>query len=405
MIKDFLYELIHGDRIKDAHLKREFFTLLLNATIVTAAATILFSIGLKKHFYCIFTYFVLFIFLSILHYVGNKDTSIKIQKRIYVSYCFFMGIVFFPLIYLFGGGIESGAPLFLIISTLSIFLLLDNLLLVVMLVLQFLATLIIGSADYANEGFINSFTSLGDFTYLDISLNAVFIGIGVGVFLRKLTSFFEENQKKATLLLKQIEDASTKDPLTGAYNRRYLMEALNRHIAKVDSGELRSFSILMFDIDHFKNINDTYGHLAGDDCIKNLALILNNLLRDFDIVTRYGGEEFVCVLPTADDTSAFRRAEQIRITVESTQLSEDIDIKVTVSGGVAMYIPGTTADQLLNEADSNLYLAKKQGRNQICWRDGEAPPPCYVAYGNTDTIKPVQNAGRRFSDATQSSRF
>ena len=155
----------------------------------------------------------------------------------------------------------------------------------------------------------------------------------------------------------------------------------------------------MFYIDHFKKINDTYGHLTGDDCIKSLTYIFKRSVRNIDIVCRYGGEEFICVLPTAEDTPAFRRAEQIRASVENTQLSTEIDKKVTISGGVAMYRPGMTPEELIKEADSNLYLAKENGRNQIVWHNGGIPPLCYATY-SSDILNPVQNSGRRFSDVT-----
>lgn len=390
---------IKGQGIENADLKKKFFDLLVDLGLCSTVFYLILALLLKKSIYCILVYIAMLIFFSVLFLVNKYNNKVFVQKRQYFVYCFFIGNIFLPALYLLGGGIHSGLPLFFMVAGITTILMLDNLLMVAMLILNFAASMTAFTIDQTQEGLVDSFTQLGDATYIDIGLSSIIAGIGIGIFLRHLTKFFDKNQKKANELLSKIEEASTKDPLCGAYNRRYLMDFLDKCIEKVEKGEMQTFSLIMFDIDHFKNVNDTYGHLTGDDCIKSLAFILKRSVRSIDVVCRYGGEEFICVLPTAEDTPAFRRAEQIRAAVENTQLSNEIDKKVTVSGGVAMYKPGMTPEELIHEVDNNLYLAKENGRNQIVWHDGGIPPLCYAMYAN-DILGPVNNSGRRFSDAS-----
>lgn len=392
-------EFFKASGIEDALLKKEFFSLILSSSLFTAIAFLIEALIFRKNIICIALYIAMITFLSILVFAGKKDESAFMQKKRYVSYSILMGCVLIPAIYLVGGGIFSGAPLFFMLVGVFVLLLLDNLLMIVVFLSMVFSAGFVYVLDYRTNGLVERFTNLGGKTYLDIGVSTIIVGLSIGFFLRQLTKFFDENQEKANELLGRIESAATKDPLSGAYNRRYLMDYLEECIQQVEDEKLHTFSILMFDIDHFKEINDKYGHLAGDDCIKNLVLILKNSLRNVDVVTRYGGEEFICVLPTAEDTPAFRRAEQIRIAVENTQLSADIDKTITISGGVFMYKPGMHPEELIKAVDHNLYIAKESGRNQIVWHDGGIPPLVYAAYSG-DVLEPVQNAGRRFTDAT-----
>ena len=164
---------------------------------------------------------------------------------------------------------------------------------------------------------------------------------------------------------------STKDPLTGVYNRRYLTEMLQREIRRAARAEL-PLGILMVDLDHFKKFNDTYGHEAGDSVLRETASFLVRSIRAEDFVCRYGGEEFVIVLPTADLRVAGLRAEGIR-----SRLSDLVVMHhghslglVTASIGVAAFPQhGTSERELLQAADAALYRAKREGRDRIVLAD------------------------------------
>ncbi len=156
------------------------------------------------------------------------------------------------------------------------------------------------------------------------------------------------------------------DALTGVNNRRsleaHLRDEVDRH--KRYSHPL---SLIMFDIDHFKNVNDTYGHQCGDFVLQKIAEIVGNTIRTEDVLARYGGEEFCCVLPETSAASAMILAERLRKKIADHVFEFQKErIRVTISLGVSFMNAGTsTADMLLKKADDGLYAAKNGGRNQI----------------------------------------
>lgn len=156
------------------------------------------------------------------------------------------------------------------------------------------------------------------------------------------------------------------DGLTGAYNKRYLFESLGRELPRANRYK-RPLSVLMVDIDHFKSINDDYGHLAGDAVLKELSSVIQGRLRPDDVLSRYGGEEFVVVLPETDLAGAATAAESLRALVETSHFHfEGEPIKVTISIGVAQYDGTSDVTALLKAADDKLYEAKNSGRNRVC---------------------------------------
>jgi diguanylate cyclase (GGDEF)-like protein/PAS domain S-box-containing protein len=165
----------------------------------------------------------------------------------------------------------------------------------------------------------------------------------------------------------RLQQESIHDPLTGLYNRRYLEDTLEREVRLALRGA-HSLSVIMFDLDHFKKFNDSYGHHAGDAVLRDTAGLLATSVRAEDIVCRYGGEEFVIILPMADFKTAYSRAQRIcgemrelYVLHEGTALG-----RITISGGVAA-LPehGVLPKQLLQAADAALYRAKKEGRDRI----------------------------------------
>ena len=160
---------------------------------------------------------------------------------------------------------------------------------------------------------------------------------------------------------------TTIDGLTQVYNKRYSIETLEREIGRAHRYR-RELSLIMFDIDHFKKINDTYGHLAGDHVLKQLASVIKARIRREDIMSRYGGEEFAIILPEIDNYNAVQFAEKIRGIVEKAVFRfEDTDIPVTISIGCAsMTAELQEPHEFVRVADGHLYTAKSQGRNRVC---------------------------------------
>jgi len=156
------------------------------------------------------------------------------------------------------------------------------------------------------------------------------------------------------------------DGLTNLANRKQLDAVLQEEIPRARRHG-RDLAVLMLDIDHFKNINDTYGHLAGDSVLRGLAGILQKRLRPSDRLGRYGGEEFCAILPETSLLSAARIGEELRSLVAAHSfVSEEHKIRVTISIGAGSLEPGMDAAGLYRAADEMLYKAKRTGRNKVC---------------------------------------
>jgi len=156
------------------------------------------------------------------------------------------------------------------------------------------------------------------------------------------------------------------DGLTEVHNKRYFIEFLDRELAR-SARYKHSLSLVMYDLDHFKNVNDTYGHLAGDHVLRDISRRLHSRIRREELLARYGGEEFVILLPETDREGALSFAEHIRERVEAEPVEfEGETIQVTISVGVAT-IQGEAidSDALIRMADENLYEAKRSGRNRV----------------------------------------
>ena len=164
----------------------------------------------------------------------------------------------------------------------------------------------------------------------------------------------------------EIYRLTTMDGLTETYNKRYFVEALERETNR-SARYKRSLSLILFDIDHFKRINDTYGHLAGDQVLRELAKIVAGSLRRQDVLARYGGEEFAIILPEVDPDGAILVAGKVRGMVEAHPFQfNQTRISVTISLGVAAFIdPEETNDAFIARTDARLYAAKDAGRNRV----------------------------------------
>ncbi|QRJ65054.1 GGDEF domain-containing protein [Azospira restricta] len=190
--------------------------------------------------------------------------------------------------------------------------------------------------------------------------------LSVDAQLREANERLVANLAEISALHKQLQEQAVHDPLTGLYNRRYLDEVLERELARAVR-EGYPVSVAMIDLDHFKAVNDTYGHKAGDRVLQALGRLLHEQAREGDVPCRFGGEEFVLVLPRMAGDNARRRAEQWReaFAAQATRHGE-IEIHCTMSVGLATY-PGdaTSAEGLLAGADRALYRAKAGGRNRV----------------------------------------
>ncbi len=157
------------------------------------------------------------------------------------------------------------------------------------------------------------------------------------------------------------------DGLTGLYNRRCLDAQLPRFIERAARGG-RGLAVIMLDLDHFKPVNDTLGHAAGDAVLKAMADVLRGAVRSTDLPCRLGGDEFTVVLADIDEEQARARAEELRRAVEAMpQPGREAGVVVTTTVGGAMYVPGERPEDLMARADAHLYEAKEAGRNRVSW--------------------------------------
>ncbi len=159
---------------------------------------------------------------------------------------------------------------------------------------------------------------------------------------------------------------AVRDTLTGIYNLRYYSERLNNEISSAKRYHT-PLSLIYFDLDHFKKVNDEFGHPAGDEVLRQVTKAITNISRVNDIFARVGGEEFVLLLPRSTLANALADAERIRQTIQALTIpiNNKPDLKITISLGVVTLIEGETASDFYKRADQNLYLAKEQGRNRV----------------------------------------
>ena len=173
-------------------------------------------------------------------------------------------------------------------------------------------------------------------------------------------------EKEQVVALETLSRQATHDPLTGLFNRRYLDQILYGEIAHARQND-SLVGILMADVDHFKLINDKYGHKAGDLMLRSLGDLMKSCVRSADIVCRYGGEEFVIIMPGASEPTINRCAEEIRAKAQDLCVAfENEEIRATLSLGAAIYpIHGHNVDEVFVRADRAMYRAKQNGRNQV----------------------------------------
>lgn len=167
-----------------------------------------------------------------------------------------------------------------------------------------------------------------------------------------------------TLLYQQALQSATMDPLTGVKNRTSMEASMKREIGLANRHH-NHLSFILFDLDHFKSINDHYGHLIGDHVLRAVAKVAEDTIRDSDIIFRYGGEEFLVLLHGTKISGAALLAERIRISIENLKLFPDLDLQITASMGVVHLAEGEDAEAIFRRADAAMYKAKHNGRNQV----------------------------------------
>lgn len=194
---------------------------------------------------------------------------------------------------------------------------------------------------------------------------ALFGSTIVGHEMYTLRAALRDRNRRLEFALERMNLLAVTDEVTGAYNRHFLSQVLTQQMALAVRGGYK-FSLVFMDLDHFKRINDEFGHAAGDNVLAQLAEIANTIIREGDYLIRYGGEEFVLLLANTNVDGAETLAERLRKTVAESSF-EDIapGMRLTVSCGATGFKPGESADDLIARADRAMYQAKENGRNSV----------------------------------------
>jgi two-component system cell cycle response regulator len=202
---------------------------------------------------------------------------------------------------------------------------------------------------------------VNDYLITPIDFNELFARVKTQVRRKRYQEALKSNYQESVSM-------AVTDGLTRLYNRHYLDTHMKNMVVQ-SLQTVRPMSVVIMDMDHFKSVNDTYGHDVGDEVLKQLANIIINTIRSADLAARYGGEEFVVLMPETDEARAYEAAERLRKRVESTpfKVSHAIgELSKTISIGYATIQPNDTPETLLKRADTALYEAKHGGRNRVC---------------------------------------
>lgn len=188
---------------------------------------------------------------------------------------------------------------------------------------------------------------------------------GMHLAMSKLEATIKSRTRDIRTLNAKLEEMANKDALTGVYSRRYLMERVRQELNRASRGEYPAV-ILMLDVDHFKQINDNWGHQTGDRVLAKLGRIMMEHARNYDVVGRYGGEEFAILIPGANEKMGYQIAEKLRVRVaEEIKIPGSEDSIITISVGVAGYKKDYRQENWFAAADTALYAAKRAGRNRV----------------------------------------
>jgi diguanylate cyclase (GGDEF)-like protein len=306
--------------------------------------------------------FIIFslIWIPIIRYVNKRIDVINRKKAIFVQYIYIIGVIWFCLALVFD--VINQVDL-LHLYLMGIFIILiyiemspkSNLVLLVSVYLVFTILL----PNYLNDSI----------RILVLQVNALVFNVLVWIFVRmmyemRLKVFLDT--KLITDKNDVLKDMASRDSMTGLYNHGAAYKYLGYSVEEAKT-EGEKLTIIMADIDNFKRINDTHGHQYGDYIIKAIAQVLNKCIRSTDILCRYGGEEFLLILPGAGYEESKRLAERIRSKIENTEF--DRGEFITISGGVSVF-DGENANDLVKDADSKLYDAKQSGKNRfVFWKN------------------------------------
>ena len=295
--------------------------------------------------------------------------------------CYFLNLILLPTTFFSCGGIDSGMPLYMLAGLFLAIPLLTGKSKWICLFISLIWECAVIALSYAFMDGAKFSIDLGfeiltkltlESRVLDMVMSFFLVGLSLAIMMNLIISSFQRERDISEELLERLDDLSKKDGLTGLYNRREFFTRLDKNTEEMFM-KSKGYYIAMFDIDHFKKINDTYGHVFGDIALKTIS---GQLLYSVDeevseIAARYGGEEFVFLFRAIDDKGAFKRIDDIRKHVQALTWPDYSDLVITISGGVLPCANYSDVNVMMTHVDSLLYEAKHSGRNRIVSEGGK----------------------------------
>ena len=289
--------------------------------------------------------------------IGRMEEKIGKERLAAGLILFIVNVVEFPVMYYLYG---TGRIVYMVLGVLGLLIFVRKELRVGLAVLAmcFDAVVMVVSVLYPS-GYI-AVTQKGDLGAAVASFLIVTISLILIVIL--IMKQYELQNQELRLMAEELKSMAQRDPLTQLYNRRYLTEDLEKRMSQSRA----SFMVALLDLDDFKSVNDTYGHLYGDVVLQNFSRIIGDLVQDQGIAARFGGEEFMLVLNTTDETKTEALMEKIRKEFEQFSMKTK-GIRLTFSGGVELFHKEDHITRLFNAADEKLYQAKRHGKNTVVY--------------------------------------
>ncbi len=294
--------------------------------------------------------------LSYFYYLSR----IKRQFRIPVFLTVLIMLVFAPAIWIANGGSMGGTQYFLVLIAILVAIVYTGRTRYLLLALFLLTLSALIVFEYLHPEAIQYYTSRSD-RFIDVLLGFNFAAITMMIIFIVFADSYRIEHQRVREYSKHLEEVAVTDGLTGLYNHSFICRRLEDEVGKARRYN-RKLSLIMFDIDHFKKLNDTQGHQYGDYILSKIAEILKENTRASDEIGRYGGEEFLVLCTETGLAEAYLLANRLRTEIERSSFRRDV--KVTISGGVAE-LKEESGAQLVDRADRCLYSAKRLGRNRI----------------------------------------
>ena len=307
----------------------------------------------------------------VLLWIVSRRTRRENVCRVILVYL--MNLVIFPVNYFICGGLTSGMVLFYLVGLFNVAIMLRGTRRIVAFFVSLLAMEFSITLGRSVPGLVTPLTELQQ--YQDVKITLFLTGATVMGMTILILRAFERERKRGRELMEVQRTLSIRDPLTGLYNRRELFRRLEALFAPEAAEKRSALYLAMFDVDNFKSLNDTYGHLFGDQVLSTVGEILQKGRREdeSELAARYGGEEFVVLLRAENAPAAFQRADSLRRKLSQHRWEEVPAVQVTLSGGVVPCSDHELPNKAISQADDLLYRAKHSGKNRICQMLHDAP--------------------------------